>query len=142
MKDILGIWEVARLKFDRIKASTRTTHLFGMLKANTNVGPEPWARLALCLSLREEGIPNPDEHNRGGSEFDPARLFGSDENMYLALMVNRLKRDGLDPKTDLVEMTRAHLNRGATSLKQRVDDLSDLYKFIEKKKDGSLGLDR
>ena len=32
------------------------------------------------------------------------------------LMLNRLKKDGLDPELYLQKMTRAHLNRGAIAL--------------------------
>ncbi len=101
-----------------------------MLKTTTGIGSEAWARLSICLSLRQKGIPNPDEYNREGSEFAPSRLFPADEKMYLALMLYRLRQDKLDPETYLGEMTRAHLNRGAISLKQRIDNLFDIYGFL------------
>lgn len=105
-----------------------------MLKGTTGIGPEAWARLAICLSIRQKGIPNPQEYNKEGSEFAPSRLFPTDEKMYLALMINRLKQDRLDPETYLCEMTRAHLNRGAISLKQRINNLFDVYMFINELK--------
>lgn len=122
---------------EKIRASSRTTHLFGMLKTSTGIGPEAWARLSICLSLRQKGIPNPDEYNKEGSEFTSSRLFPTDEKMYLALILYRLKQDGLDPKIYLNEMTRAHLNRGAISLKQRVNSLFDIYGFLNEMKSGS-----
>ena len=97
-----------------------------MLRSCTGLGPEPCARLALCLSIRQRGVPNPDEYNMDGSEFTPKRLFGGDENLYLALMMHRLRYDRLDAEY-LGEMTRAHINRGAISLKQRVSDTSDVF---------------
>ena len=102
-----------------------------MLKATTGIGPEPWARLSLCMSLKQRGIPNPDEYNMDGTEFQTARLFPSNERLYHALIINRLIRDGLDPESYLADMARAHLNRGAISLKQRIDCLFDVYKFIK-----------
>ncbi len=128
------------MQFENIRASSRTTHLFGMLRYSTAVEPEAWARLSLCLSIKQRGIPNPDEYNKKGSEFEPARLFAGDENMYLALMINRLNQDGLDPETYLGEMTRAHLNRGAISLKQRIDGLSDVYGFVREMNPGKFRL--
>lgn len=101
-----------------------------MLKASTGIGPEPWARLSICMSLRQRGIPNPDEYNMEGTVFQATRLFPSNERLYHALIINRLIRDGLDPESYLADMTRAHLNRGAISLKQRIDGLFDVYKFI------------
>lgn len=113
-------------RFGNVKISSRSTHLFGMLRTSTGLDPEPCARLALCVSIRQRGMPNPDEYNKDGSEFTPKRLFGDDENLYLALMTHRLRDDGLDSEY-LGEMTRAHINRGAISLKQRVSDTSDIF---------------
>lgn len=112
--------------FGSVRLSSRSTHLFGMLRTGTGLGPEPCARLALCLSLGQRGAPNPDEYNTDGSEYTPARLFGGDANVYLSLVASRLRSDGLDAGC-LGEMTRAHVNRGAISLKQRVSDASDIF---------------
>ena len=126
------------MQLEKIKVSSRTTHLFGMLKTTTGIGPEAWARLSICLSLRQKGIPNPDEYNKEGSEFTQSRLFPVDEKIYLALMINRLRQDKLDPETYLSEMVRAHLNRGAISLKQRINNLFDVYGFIDEMKAGTV----
>ena len=123
--------EVIKLQFDKIKVSSRTTHLFGMLKASTGIGSEVWGRLSICISIKQKGIPNPDEYNKDGTNFLPSHLFFYDDKLYLALMINRLKQDRLDPKLYLNEMTRAHLNRGAISLKQRINNLFDIYKFMD-----------
>lgn len=119
------------MHLDKIKVSSRTTHSFGMLKSSTGIGPEPWAKIALCLSLKQKGIPNPDEYNTDGTEFHSSHLFGSDEKIYHALIVNRLIRDKLDPDVYMEAMTRAHINRGTISLKQRVNNLSDMYRFLD-----------
>ena len=129
--------EVSRLKFGRIKVSSRTTHLFGILKATTGLTSHVLARFAICLSIKQQGIPNPDEYNRDGSEFAPAVLFGEHESMYLALMIKRLKHDRLDVDHYLDEMTRAHLNRGAIGLKQRINDLSDFYDLVKEENLGT-----
>lgn len=105
-----------------------------MLRTSTGIGPEAWARLSICISLGQKGIPNPDEYNQEGSEFAPSRLFTTDEKLYLALILYRLKQDKLDPTTCIGEMMRAHLNRGAISLKQRIDRLFDVYGFLEEMK--------
>ena len=125
------------MHLEKIRISSRTTHLFGMLRTTTGIGPEAWARLSICLSLRQRGIPNPDEYNMEGSEFAPSRLFPTDEKLYLALIINRLRQDGLDPDTYMGDMMRAHINRGAISLKQRIDGLFDIYGFLDEMKQGS-----
>ena len=58
-------------------------------------------------------------------------LFFHDDKLYLALMINRLRQDHLDPELYLNDMTRAHLNRGAIALKQRISNLFDIYKFMD-----------
>ena len=102
-----------------------------MLKGSTNIGPGAWARLSICMSIKQKGMPNPDEYNTDGSELAPSKLFPYNQNLYLALMINRLKQDKLDPETYLNEMTRAHLNRGAISIKQRVNKPTDIYNLVE-----------
>ncbi len=102
-----------------------------MLKTRTGIDSEAWGRLSICISIKQKGIPNPDEYNKKGTEFLPSELFIYDDKIYLALMIHRLRQDKLDPKLYLTEMTRAHLNRGAISLKQRINDLSDVYGFMK-----------
>ena len=87
------------------------------LKHSTGLPTETLARFALCMSLKQQGIPNPDEYNRAGSEITLDTLFGENRSIYTALVISRLRKDGLDPKHYLNEMIRAHLNRGAISLK-------------------------
>lgn len=118
------------MKFNNIRVSSRSTHVFGTLKTTTGLASETLSRFSICLSLGQEGIPNPDEYNKDGTEFSPERIFGEHEKIYLALMLDRLKHDRLDPDHYLDEMTRAHINRGAISLKQRVKSLSDFYRLL------------
>ncbi|PJB97500.1 MAG: DUF1832 domain-containing protein, partial [Nitrosopumilales archaeon CG_4_9_14_0_8_um_filter_34_10] len=54
--------------------------------------------------------------------------------IYLALMINRLKRDKLDPEIYLNKMMRAHLNRGAMALLPRINDLSDFYELVREER--------
>ena len=89
------------------------------------------------MSLKDRSVPNPDEFNKGGSKFEPDVLFGKHEQIYLALMLNRLKTDRLDPELYLNEMTRAHLNRGVIALMPRIHDLSTFYELVkEERHDG------
>ena len=120
-----------RLKFGRIRMSSRSMNLFAQLKPATGLQANTLARFAICLSVRQRGIPNPDEYNKEGSEMAPEVLFGDHIQAYLVLMLSRLKQDRLDPEYYLDEMTRAHLNRGAIGLKQRISNLSDFYSLVE-----------
>ena len=119
------------MQFNRIRFSYRGQHLLGTLKYRTGLGINVLARYALCLSLKDPSIPNPDEFDEKGMELLPSVLFGEHENIYMALMLDRLHKDKLDPKLYLHKMTRAHFNRGATALFPRIHDLSDFYDIIQ-----------
>lgn len=119
------------MQFNRFKFSSRTQNLYGMIKHKTGLGINVLARYGLCLSLKDPSIPNPEEYDEKGMEILPSVLFGEHENIYMALMLDRLARDNLDPQLYLHKMTRAHLNRGATALFPRINDLSDFSDIIQ-----------
>jgi DNA sulfur modification protein DndE len=102
-----------------------------MLKHKTGLGVNVLARYGLCLSLKDPSIPNPEEFDEKGMEILPSVLFGEHENVYMALMLQRLAKDKLDPTLYLHKMTRAHLNRGAAALFPRINDLSDFNDIIQ-----------
>ena len=104
--------------------------MFGMLKSSTGLEPPALSRFAICLSLRQEGVPNPSEYNKNGSEFSSSTLFGEYEQLYLALIIQRLVNDKLDPETYLDDMVRSHLNRGAIGLRQRIRSISDFARLL------------
>ena len=122
------------MKFERIKLSTRSQQLLGGMKRKTGLTPNILARFALCMSLKEKSIPNPDEFNQMGSELSPAVLFGEHEQMYLALMLDRLNHDKLDPELYLPRMIRAHINRGVIALRPRINDISNFYELVKDEK--------
>jgi len=119
------------MQFSRFRFSSRSQNLYGMLKHKTGLGVNVLARYGLCLSLKDPSIPNPEEFDEKGMEILPSVLFGDNENVYMALMIDRLLQDNLDPKLYLHKMTRAHLNRGAAALFPRINDLSDFYDIIQ-----------
>ena len=86
------------------------------------------------MSIKDRSIPNPDEFDDFGSELAPAVLFGEHESIYLALMLNRLKNDKLDPELYLNKMTRSHLNRGVIALFPRINDLSNFYELVKEER--------
>ena len=126
------------MKFNLITVSTRSTRILSDLRIKTGLTPNISARFAICMSLKDRSVPNPDEFNRGGSKLEPDVLFGKHEQIYLALMLNRLKTDRLDPELYLNEHTRAHLNRGMIALHKRIKNLSSFNKLVkEERHDGN-----
>ena len=122
------------MKFKNIRTSVKSMRVFSMLKTPTGLTPNILARFALCMSLKEKSIPNPDEFNQMGSELSPAVLFGEHEQLYHTLMVNRLDNDKLDVEKYLNTMVRAHINRGVIALHPRINDLSDFYELVKEER--------
>ena len=119
------------MQFNRIKFSLRAQHIYGQIKHRTDLGINVIARYGFCLSLKDFSIPNPEEYDERGMEILPGVLFGEHENIYNALMIDRLKKDGLDPEKYFHIMARAHICRGANALSPRVRDLSDFSDLIQ-----------
>ena len=119
------------MQFSRIHTSQRCRGILSNLKIKTGLTPNILSRFGICLSLKDPSVPNPEEFDENGTEFLPLVLFGEHEKLFLALMIDRLHRDGLDPEKYLNIMLRAHLNRGVYSLVSRVYGLSGINEMIK-----------
>ena len=119
------------MQFSRIHTSQRCRGILSNLKIKTGLTPNILSRFGICLSLKDPSIPNPEEFDELGTEFLPLVLFGEHEKLFLALMIDRLHRDGLDPEKFLNIMLRAHLNRGVYSLVSRIHSLSAINEMIK-----------
>ncbi len=115
------------MQFSRVRTSARSRGILSQLKFKTGITPNLLSRFAICLSLKDPSIPNPLEFDEDGTEFLPGTLFGDYEKLFMALVIDRLHRDGIDPytkdkngQTELNRMLRAHLNRVIYSLRSRV----------------------
>ena len=118
-----------------MRMSIRSQSLLATLKSRTGLAPNVTGRFAICLSLKDPSPPNPDEFDEKGSEIHPSVLFGDYEDMFVALLVQRLHNDGLDPEIYLNRMLRAHFNRGTIALFSRVRDIADFEKMILQERD-------
>ena len=119
------------MQFSRIHTSQRCRGILANLKIKTGLTPNILSRFGICLSLKDPSVPNPEEFDENGTEFLPLVLFGEHEKLFLALMIDRLHRDGLDSEKYLNIMLRAHLNRGVYSLVSRVYGLSGINEMIK-----------
>lgn len=118
------------MRFSRLRMSYRSQNLLAGIKGRTGITPNISGRFAICLSLRDPSPPNPEEYDEKGSEIHPSVLFGEYEEMFMALMLMRLRRDGLNVDLYLNRMLRAHFNRGAIMLHARVRNLDDFYNIV------------
>ena len=111
--------------------SYRSQNNLGQIKRKTGLTPNITGRFAICLSLGDPSPPNPEEFDEKGTELHPSVLFGDYEDMFMALMIQRLKKDKLDPEMYLNKMLRAHFNRGVIALSARINDIYDFDELIK-----------
>ncbi len=126
------------MRFARLRMSSRSQNLLAQLKSRTGLAPNIMGRFAICMSLNDPSPPNPDEFDEKGSEIHPSVLFGDYEDMFMALMIQRLRRDGFNPNMWMNRMVRAHFNRGTIALFARIHDMSDFERVILQERENCL----
>ena len=119
------------MRLNKVRMSMRSQTLLSQLKHKTGLPANVLGRYAICLSLNDSSVPNADLYDEKGTELPPHILFGSLERVFEAVIIDRLREDGLEPAEYMDRMVRAHLNRGATALFTRVGGLTDLCALVE-----------
>jgi DNA sulfur modification protein DndE len=122
------------LSFNRIRLSKSATTRLSILKGKTGITPNILCRIGFCISLRDPLVPNPENYDEEGQEINRYTLTGEWDKFFIALLKERLLRDGLDLNNDLFPQLRAHINRGAINLYDRVKKLGDLQDLLPKEK--------
>lgn len=119
------------MTFNRIYIGEDVDLRLRLLKARTSLTPNLLCRLGFCLSLTEQGIPDPQLYAEGQvREFNRYTLTGQWDIFFFALLRERLVEDSLDPETDLEVYFKAHLSRGVLMLYQRLKSLEDLADLV------------
>lgn len=118
------------MSFNRIRISKSATVRLSMLKGRTGLTPNILCRIGFCLSLSDPSIPNPGEYDENGQEFNRYTLTGEWDRFFIALLKERLLKDGLEIEKNLLPQFKAHLNRGTIALFDKVKDLGDLYELL------------
>lgn len=102
--------------------STRLRYLAG----RTGLTPNLLCRIGFCLSLAEPSVPNPSDYPEEEREFNRYTLLGEYDELFVALLRQRCRRDGIREFEALPAYFRAHVNRGVTLLQQRTRSLVDI----------------
>jgi len=119
------------LAFNRIYVSDEVDQRLRLLKTRTGLTPNLLCRLGFCLSIVEQGIPDPRLYAEDQvREFNRLTLTGQWDMLFFALLCERLVQDGLNPETDLEVYFKAHLSRGILMLYQRLKSLEDLADLV------------
>lgn len=109
-----------------------------LIRLKTRTGIQQWnilCRWALCLSLKEKTPPTPIDIPADSNVEMTWQVFGGEYNeLYLALLKQRCKNDGLPVDTEtLIKQLRLHLHRGIGYMAvhgfiRKIDDLLRLTK--------------
>lgn len=115
------------MNFYRISISEKATFRLNQLKGKTGLTPNIICRIAICYSLNDPTIPNPDDYDERGQEMNRYTLTGEWDTFFIALVKERCIKDKLDPEKDLYDQLRAHLNRGVFGIFSQIKGLGDFY---------------
>lgn len=116
------------MRINKIKLTKDASERLKLLKGRTGLTPNILSRLGLCLSLNDPSIPDPAQYPEEDREFNRYTLLGEWDDLYVALLKQRLLRDNLSPE-QLENQFRAHLNRGVTALSKTVKGISDIARI-------------
>jgi DNA sulfur modification protein DndE len=119
------------MRVNKIRLSKEASERLKHLKARTGLTPNILSRFGLCLSLSDPAIPNPDQFQEEDREFNRYTLLGEWDDLYVALLKQRLVMDRLT-EDQLEKQFLAHLNRGILSLFGLVKNNSDLANLCER----------
>lgn len=121
---------------DHIRLSEQAREQLIKLKRFTGI--QQWnvlCRWAFCVSLAEEHPPAPSKIPADSNVEMTWRTFGGTySEVYLALLRQRCRQDGLDPTEETLALQfRLHLHRGIAYLasNRRLRNISDLYSYVK-----------
>jgi DNA sulfur modification protein DndE len=111
--------EINELTIETVKVSERGKNQLITLKRKTGI--QNWnvlCRWALCLSLSDRSIPPTEKRQTDSSIEINWKVFGGTHaDVYLAIMIQRCKQDGLELSNKILnEQFRIHLHRGIAFL--------------------------
>jgi DNA sulfur modification protein DndE len=119
------------MKLTKLRLTRDASNRLRFLAGKTSLTPNLLCRIGFCLSLGEATIPDPEEYSDEDREFNRYTLLGEYDQLFIALLKERCRQDGLDLGR-LPDYFRAHMNRGVTLLQQRVKSLSDIANLVSK----------
>jgi len=109
-----------------------------LIRLKTKTGIQQWnvlCRWAFCLSLRQPNPPTVAEIPADSNVEMSWQVFGGEaQELYMALLRERCRQDGLDATDDvLASQFRLHLHRGISYLAspQTIRSASDLVRLVQ-----------
>jgi len=118
------------MKFNRIRFSKEASESLNRMKGRMGLNWNILCRIGFCLSLNESAEPSLLDYKADGEiEIDRKILIGNEEDLYIALLVQRCILSDI-PSSQHMEYFKAHMNRGAILLSKRIGNIKDLAQLI------------
>lgn len=121
-------------RWSRLRLSDEFTYRLRNLKGRSGLAPNIICRIGFCLSLAEPRVPDPALYDENGREFNRSTLLGDWDDLYEALLRERLAADRLEVEAHFLPQLRAHMNRGAGMACDRIRSLSDVLALVPRKR--------
>ncbi|MBE3144918.1 MAG: DNA sulfur modification protein DndE [Planctomycetes bacterium] len=125
--EIRGIY----LKATRIRITNNSTYKLRALQSKTGLTPNILLRIGFGLSLRDTSSIDPAKYPEDGMEINRYTLTGEYDIAFVALLNIWLANNNIQINdTNLNGYFRAHINRGAILMSNKLKSLTDLA-FLE-----------
>ena len=117
------------MKLTKIRLTTEASNRLRFVAGKTGLTPNLLCRIGFSLSLGEPSIPKPADYPEEDREFNRYTLLGEYDALFVALLKQRCRQDGLDPSR-IPDYFRAHMNRGIVLLQRRVKSIGDIAELV------------
>ena len=119
------------MKISRVRITNDSTIKLRGIQGRTGLTPNILLRVGFGLSLRDKAMITPEDYPEDGMEINRFTLTGEYDSGFVALLQTWLIRHNIRISDDVMAAYfRAHLNKGATLLNNKVKSLTDLA-FLE-----------
>src|SRR5438093_8721386 len=118
------------MKLTKVRLTRDASNRLRLLSGRTGLTPNLLCRLGFCLSLVEPGTLKLDAYPEEDREFNRYTLLGEYDSLFLALLRERCRGDGVD-LSRMADYFRAHMNRGIALLQGRVKSLADIAELVK-----------
>lgn len=117
-------------RWNRLRLDARHTNRLRNLKGRTGLTTNLLCRIGFCLSLSDPLRVAATDYQPDGLELNRSTLLGEWDVAFEALLRQRLLDDGDELDGDLHDAWRAHMNRGAELVANRLRSVEDVVTLL------------
>ena len=105
------------MKLNRLRVGEEASNRLSILKGRTGLTPNILCRIGFCLSLNDPSVPDPADYApESDREIDRHTLTGQWDSLFVALLRERCKQDGIGEEELASPVQGPHRPRRAPAL--------------------------